>query len=62
MMLLREETDKPLLIAMSGYGQPEDKQRRVEAGFEHHLVKPIDPVQLQNLLSEFGQLGQDSRA
>ncbi len=59
---IREKEHKPLLIAMTGYGQAEDKQRSKEAGFEHHLVKPVDPVQLQNLLIQFCRSGQGSRA
>jgi CheY-like chemotaxis protein len=31
-----------LLVAISGYGQPEDRQRSHAVGFDHHLVKPID--------------------
>jgi two-component system CheB/CheR fusion protein len=31
-----------LIIALSGYGQPEDLRRSREAGFDHHLVKPVD--------------------
>ena len=31
------------LIALSGYGQPDDRRRTTEAGFDLHLVKPIDP-------------------
>ena len=31
-----------VLIAVSGYGQPEDLRRSKEAGFDHHLVKPVD--------------------
>ena len=31
----------PLLIALSGYGQAEDRQRSREAGFNHHLLKPM---------------------
>ena len=30
------------IIAVSGYGQEEDRRRSREAGFDHHLVKPID--------------------
>jgi CheY-like chemotaxis protein len=30
------------LIAVSGYGRPEDRQRALEAGFDDHLVKPVD--------------------
>lgn len=38
------------LIAMSGYGQPEDRQRSLEAGFDLHLVKPVAPEKLRDLL------------
>jgi PAS domain S-box-containing protein len=58
---IREKADKPLLIAMTGYGQAEDRQRSKEAGFEYHLVKPVDPVRLQDLLVEIGSLGPGSR-
>ncbi|HSY23806.1 MAG TPA: ATP-binding protein [Polyangiaceae bacterium] len=36
----------PRLIAMSGYGQPEDIERTNRAGFERHLVKPVDGASL----------------
>jgi signal transduction histidine kinase/ActR/RegA family two-component response regulator len=32
---------RPLAIAMTGYGQPEDQARGLEAGFDHYLVKPV---------------------
>ena len=38
------------LIALTGWGQEEDKRRSKEAGFDHHLVKPIDPIVLEQLL------------
>ena len=34
------------LVALTGYGLPEDRRRLEEAGFDAHLVKPIDPVRL----------------
>lgn len=40
------------LVALTGYGQPEDRRRAEEAGFDLHLVKPIDPAVLNALLSE----------
>ena len=40
------------LISTSGYGQKEDKQRALAAGFDAHLVEPIDFRELQRLLSE----------
>lgn len=36
----------PLLIALTGYGQAQDRQRSNEAGFDHHLVKPVAYPQL----------------
>lgn len=43
--------DKALFIAISGYGQDEDRRRSKAAGFDHHLVKPIDQNALLSLLS-----------
>ena len=40
-----------VLIALTGWGQPEDKQRSRAAGFDHHLVKPVDPSTLERLLA-----------
>lgn len=42
----------PRLIAVTGYGQESDQQRSRAAGFEAHLVKPVDPVLLYRLLEE----------
>ena len=39
------------LVAVTGYGQDEDRRRSREAGFQYHLVKPIDPEELQEVLS-----------
>ncbi len=38
------------LVAQSGWGQDEDRRRTAEAGFDHHLVKPIDPAALEALM------------
>jgi PAS domain S-box-containing protein len=40
-----------LVIAVSGYGQPEDLRRSKEAGFDHHLVKPVDYDALMTLFA-----------
>jgi signal transduction histidine kinase/CheY-like chemotaxis protein len=40
-----------VLVAVTGWGQPEDRQRTREAGFDHHLVKPVEPGTLRRLLS-----------
>lgn len=39
------------LVAMTGYGQPEDRERALAAGFDDHLVKPADPGRLQALFA-----------
>ena len=44
-------TRRPLLIALTGYGQPEDRRRATEAGFDSMLVKPVDPASLSELLA-----------
>ena len=41
-----------VLIAQTGWGQPQDRQRTREAGFDHHLVKPVDLGVLTNLLAQ----------
>ena len=44
--------DKAILIAVTGWGQEEDRRRCKEAGFDHHVIKPIDFDFLQKLLEE----------
>jgi PAS domain S-box-containing protein len=41
-----------LLIAVTGYGREEDRRRSREAGFDHHLVKPLDPASLLDWLGD----------
>jgi CheY-like chemotaxis protein len=40
-----------LIVAMTGYGQEEDRRRSVAAGFDGHLVKPVDLEEIQALLA-----------
>jgi len=40
------------LVALTGWGQDEDKRRSKEAGFDHHLVKPVEPAALEKLLAK----------
>ena len=49
---LRElpQTRQSLLVALTGYGQSEDRRKTEEAGFDHHLVKPVDPARLSQLV------------
>ncbi len=46
---------QPLLIACTGWGQQEDVERAREAGFDHHLVKPVDPDAVLRLLPPASQ-------
>lgn len=43
-----------VLIALTGWGQEQDRSRSREAGFDGHLVKPVDVASLQKLLREAG--------
>ncbi|MGE0705240.1 MAG: PAS domain S-box protein [Vicinamibacterales bacterium] len=43
-----------VLVALTGYGQAEDKARALAAGFDHHLVKPVDVEVLSELLGKVG--------
>jgi CheY-like chemotaxis protein len=47
----RPELAHVTLIAITGWGQAEDRARTRAAGFQHHLVKPADPTKLQALLA-----------
>jgi CheY-like chemotaxis protein len=40
-----------MLVALTGWGQKQDRERSREAGFDHHLVKPVDVDALQALLA-----------
>lgn len=52
-LLRRLHLPHPLYaIAMSGFGMNADRERSRAAGFRHHLVKPMDIVQLEALLAE----------
>jgi CheY-like chemotaxis protein len=52
---------KVLLVALTGWGQAEDKQHALEAGFDEHLTKPIDPATLHVLLSIERSVGRAAR-
>jgi PAS domain S-box-containing protein len=44
-------TETMTLIAVTGWGQDDDRRKSQEAGFDHHLVKPVDPQSLMKLLA-----------
>jgi two-component system CheB/CheR fusion protein len=44
-----------LIVAMTGYGQADDLKRSLDAGFDRHLVKPVDPDAIEHLLDQTGK-------
>ena len=48
------ETAGAVLIAITGYGQENDRKVTVAAGFDHHLVKPVDTAVLSSILARVG--------
>jgi DNA-binding response OmpR family regulator len=53
--------DRVTLVALTGWGQDEDRRRVREAGFDHHLVKPVDLASLQALLTSLAAVpGEES--
>lgn len=53
---------KVLLVALTGWGQDEDRRRSHEAGFDHHLVKPVAPVEIEKLLARVSADGMTGPA
>jgi two-component system CheB/CheR fusion protein len=50
----KPEFEKALLIAVTGYGQFDDRQRSHDAGFSQHLTKPVNPEELRTLVANHG--------
>ncbi|HJW92761.1 MAG TPA: hybrid sensor histidine kinase/response regulator [Thermoanaerobaculia bacterium] len=51
---IRRELGKDVvLVAVSGFGQPDDKRRAIEAGFDDHITKPADVNDIENVLKRF---------
>ncbi len=46
--------EKMVLVALTGWGQEEDRRKTLEAGFNHHLVKPASPSSLREMLALIG--------
>ena len=49
---MRDRDGTLIIIALTGWGQQEDRRQSQEAGFDHHLVKPVDPATLDQLLGQ----------
>jgi DNA-binding response OmpR family regulator len=54
-----QRSDGVVLIAVTGWGQDEDRRRSREAGFDHHLTKPVNLGTLQKLLTAVRPTRQD---
>ena len=50
-MKARAWDEKMILIAVTGWGQADDRRKSKEAGFDHHMVKPVDSKSLMKLLA-----------
>ena len=50
-----------LIVAVSGWGQENDKRRSADAGIDHHCVKPVQPADLERILSEHAAHGRVTR-
>lgn len=50
------ETARAVLIAVTGYGQEKDREQTLAAGFDHHLVKPVDTKKLNSLLAKISRV------
>jgi CheY-like chemotaxis protein len=50
--LRSRRADDLTIVAMTGWGEADVRRRSHEAGFHHHLVKPVDPVLLRRILSD----------
>jgi CheY-like chemotaxis protein len=50
----------PLLIALTGYGAPEQRSQALAAGFDLHIVKPVEPDRLSMLLEEYAATAPSS--
>jgi PAS domain S-box-containing protein len=53
------ETGNPLLVAVTGYAEDEARRLSRDAGFDHHLVKPVDPEEILALLASVQWSGED---
>jgi CheY-like chemotaxis protein/anti-sigma regulatory factor (Ser/Thr protein kinase) len=49
----RQLGDDVVLVAVSGFGQPEDKRRAIESGFDEHITKPADVNDIEGVLRRF---------
>jgi signal transduction histidine kinase/CheY-like chemotaxis protein len=58
----RPEMRDTRLIALTGYGQAEDRSRALAAGFDDHLTKPVDPNALEDLIGTSSETGSHAES
>jgi CheY-like chemotaxis protein len=51
----RLSEQRPILVALTGWGHEEDRKKTRAAGFDRHLVKPLDPDDIARLLAELAR-------
>jgi CheY-like chemotaxis protein len=51
-LLERQGVNRPLMVALTGFGRPEDFERAKTSGFDHHIVKPADIDKLRRLITD----------
>ena len=54
-LLARQREAAPILVALTGYGQEQDRRRSTDAGFSAHLVKPVSATMLVHLLEALNE-------
>jgi PAS domain S-box-containing protein len=59
---IRAQRQSAFLVAVTGYGQSEDKRRAQDAGFDAHFVKPLDISSLEKLLASLEHVRADQRS
>ena len=57
---LEQGDRRPMIVAVSGYGQEEDKRLAHEAGFDFHMTKPVDPAKLIAVIASAPSLARAS--
>jgi two-component system CheB/CheR fusion protein len=54
--------ERIVLVALTGYGREEDRRDALAAGFDHHLVKPVEPGEIEGLVAALGRSRADATA
>jgi CheY-like chemotaxis protein len=49
--------DRVVLVAVTGWGQEDDRRRAIDAGFDDHLVKPVDPAGIEQVMRRLAAHG-----